>query len=92
MNIPLLDPSPSEDNLQFMENSYKLDNSSTTSINITNEPTEVPENQTQSKMSLPVNLNIASPVLRFVYIITHSTIILKENRNILLKLFFSCNL
>jgi len=64
VNIPLLDPSPSEDNLQFMENSYKLDNSSTTSINITNESTGVQENQTQSKMSLPVNLNIASPVLR----------------------------
>ena len=86
-----MDPSPSDDNLQFMENSYKLDNSSTTSINITNEPTEVPENLTQSKMSLPVNLNIASPVLRFVYIITHSTLnlMLKENRIMLLKLLFN---
>ena len=74
-----MDPSPSDDNLQFMENSYKLDNSSTTSINITNEPTEVPENLTQSKMSLPVNLNIASPVLRFVYIITHLTLKRKKN-------------
>jgi len=64
-NIPLLDPSPSEDNLQFMENSYKLDSSaSSTSINIPNEPSNKQENQTQPKMSIPVNLNLSSPVLR----------------------------
>jgi len=64
-NIPLLDPSPSEDNLQFMENSYKLDSSaSSTSINIPNEPSTKQENQTQPKMSIPVNLNLSSPVLR----------------------------
>jgi len=64
-NIPLLEPSPSEDNLQFMENSYKLDSSaSSTSINIPNEPSTKQENQTQPKMSIPVNLNLSSPVLR----------------------------
>jgi len=61
----LLDPSPSEDNLQFMENSYKLDSSaSSSSINIPNEPSTKQENQTQPKMSIPVNLNLSSPVLR----------------------------
>ena len=69
-NIPLLDPSPSEDNLQFMENSYKLDSSaSSTSINIPNEPSNKQENQTQPKMSIPVNLSLSSPVLRFVELI-----------------------
>ena len=58
-----------EDNLQFMENSYKLD-SSTTSTNIdidqgspsTSDHLRGPTKQ--SKMSLPVNLSFASPVLR----------------------------
>jgi len=64
-NIPLLDPSPSEDNLQFMENSYKLDSSaSSTSINIPNTQSTKQENQTQPKMSIPVNLSLSSPVLR----------------------------
>jgi len=64
-NIPLLDPSSSEDNLQFMENSYKLDSSaSSTSINIPNEPSTKQENTTQPKMSIPVNLSLSSPVLR----------------------------
>jgi len=64
-NIPLLEPSPSEDNLQFMENSYKLDSSaSSTSINIPNEPSTKQENTTQPKMSIPVNLSLSSPVLR----------------------------
>ena len=67
-NIPLLDPSPSEDNLQFMENSYKLDSSaSSTSINIPNTQSTKQENQTQPKMSIPVNLSLSSPVLRSVY-------------------------
>ena len=67
-NIPLLDPSPSDDNLQFMENSYKLDSSaSSSSINIPNEPSTKQENQTHPKMSIPVNLNLSSPVLRLVY-------------------------
>jgi len=69
VNIPLLDSSETElnaaeDNLQFMENSYKLKDSASTSITIPKEPNTTPQNTTPSKMSLPVNLNLASPVLR----------------------------
>lgn len=69
VSIPLLDPSPTnsnsaEDNLQFMENSYKFDNNKTASIDISKEPASVFDKQKPSKMSLPVNLNIASPVIR----------------------------
>ena len=72
INTPLLDSSPTasnvvEDNLQFMENSYSL-NSLTTSIDISKEPTSAPDNQPPPKMSLPVNLSFASPVIRLVYI------------------------
>ena len=60
------DLNAAEDNLQFVENSYKLKSSASTNITIPNEPTTKPENQTAPKMSLPVNLNLASPVLRLV--------------------------
>jgi len=68
VNIPLLDSSPTtsnvvEDNLQFMENSYPL-NSPTTSIDISKEPASASDNQAPPKMSLPVNLSFASPVIR----------------------------
>jgi len=69
VSIPLLDHSPTssnsaEDNLQFMENSYKFENSPTATIDISKKPASVFDTQTPSKMSLPVNLNIASPVIR----------------------------
>merc|ERR1712066_150327 len=68
VNVPLLDESNVvEDNLQFMENSYKFEDNSTkeTSIEIPNKQySPQQDNQKPSKMSLPVNLNIASPVLR----------------------------
>jgi len=69
VNIPLLDSSETdlnsaEENLQFMENSYQLTSTASASINIPNEPTATPENPTPSNMSLPVNVNLASPVLR----------------------------
>merc|ERR1719225_2264883 len=47
-----------------MENSYKFDNNPTAGIEIPKEPNTTPQNPTASKMSLPVNLNLASPVLR----------------------------
>jgi len=68
VNIPLLDESNAvEDNLQFMENSYKFEDNSTKETSI-----EIPKNQYSPKediqdsvkMSLPVNINVASPFLR----------------------------
>jgi hypothetical protein len=49
-----------------MENSYKFENNPTASIDIPKEPSSVFDNQKPSKMSLPVNLNIASPMIRSV--------------------------
>ena len=91
VNIPLLHdglPTKSdivEDNLQFMENSYKFENSPTTSIDLSKESTSVSDNRTHTKgqetMSLPVNVNLASPVIRLLwkYINTY-----KDNSNIVI--------
>ena len=52
-----------------MENSYKFEDNSTkeTSIEIPkNQYSPQEDNQNRTKMSLPVNINVASPFLRLV--------------------------
>ena len=52
-----------------MENSYKFDDNSTkeTAIEIPkNQYSPQEDNQDRTKMSLPVNINVASPFLRLV--------------------------